>query len=178
MAPYVNYITPRGYKRLQDELDALWGTVRPKVVDEVHYAASLGDRSENAEYIYGKKKLRKIDRRVRWLRKRLEAAQVVDPAIDRGTRVFFGATVVLAYEDGTERRLDLVGEDEIEPEKGRISWRSPIGRAVMRREEGDAVSVKGPEGLIDVEIAEVEYCEQDPDDESQAIFRDISLGER
>ena len=171
MAGFVNYITPRGFKRLQAELDALWGTVRPKVVDEVHYAASLGDRSENAEYIYGKKKLRKIDRRVRWLRKRLEAAEVVEPAIDRGTRVYFGATIVLTYEDGTERQLDLVGEDEIEPEKGRISWRSPIGRAVMRREEGDVVSIKGPEGLIEVEIAEVSYLEQAPDDENQAIFR-------
>ena len=178
MAGFVNYITPRGHKRLQDELDALWGTIRPKVVDEVHYAASLGDRSENAEYIYGKKKLRKIDRRVRWLRKRLESAEVVDPAIDRGIRVYFGATVTLGYPDGTERTLDLVGEDEIEPDKGRISWRSPIGKAVMRKEEGDSVKIRGPEGMIEAEIVEVAYSEQEPDAEGAGIFKDISLGAR
>jgi transcription elongation factor GreB len=176
MAEWKNYITPRGYKRLLDEQQQIWSVIRPKVVDEVAYAASLGDRSENAEYIYGKKKLRKLDSRLRWIRKRIEAAEVIDPAIDRADKVFFGATVTLLYQNDTERRFSLVGEDEIELQKSRISWRSPIGRAVMGKREGDEVRIRRPEGMAEVEILEVEYLSQKDDDTEVAIFRDISLG--
>ena len=161
--PFKNYITPRGYKRLRDEADYLRFTMRPEVVDEVAYAASLGDRSENAEYIYGKKRLRAIDRRLRWLHKRIEAAEIVDPAHDRGERVFFGATVTLEYPDTSTRTVELVGEDEIESHLGRISWRSPIGRALMRKEEGDLVTIRHLEKVIEIEIIAVTYQPQEPD---------------
>ncbi len=157
MAEFKNYITPTGFKRLRDESTRLRSEVRPKIVDEVAYAASLGDRSENAEYIYGKKKLREIDRRLRWLDKRLEAAEVIDPAIDRGDTVYFGATVVLGYPDGSERTYTLVGEDEIDAERGLISWRSPIGKALMRRKEGDQVVAQVAGGRRELEIVEVIY---------------------
>ena len=163
-APFKNYITPRGYRRLRDEQDRLRLVERPAIVEEVAYAASLGDRSENAEYIYGKKKLRQIDRRLRWLDKRIDAAELCDPAIDRGDRVFFGATVILAFPDGSERTYDLVGEDEIEADKGRISWRSPIGRAVMRRQEGEVVTLDHLGRSREVEILEVLYRPQEPDE--------------
>lgn len=166
-ASWKNYITPRGFGRLSTEQEWLQRTERPRVVAEVSYAASLGDRSENAEYIYGKKRLRAIDRRLRWLSKRIEAAEVIDPAIDRGTRVFFGASVTLEYPDGRERTVVLVGEDEIESELGRISWRSPIGRAVMRRDEGDTVRFKHAGEQIELEIVEVEYEAQEPDEEGR-----------
>lgn len=156
-------MTPRGYRRMRREQDELRFTQRPKIVDEVAYAASLGDRSENAEYIYGKKKLYEIDRRLRWLDKRLGAAEVVDPAIDRGDRVFFGATVVVEYPSGDERTFELVGVDETEPDKGRISWRSPIGRAIMRQREGDLVGVMIDGELAELEILEVSYEEQQED---------------
>ena len=117
MAEHKNYITPLGYARLRDEQDALRLVERPHIVDEVARAAAMGDRSENAEYIYGKRRLRQIDRRLRFLDKRIEAAEIVDPSIDRGDRVFFGATVTLGYPDGSEREVQLVGQDEIEPEK-------------------------------------------------------------
>lgn len=166
--PFKNYITPRGYRRLRDEQDRLRLVERPKIVEEVAYAASLGDRSENAEYIYGKKKLRQIDRRLRWLDRRIENAEICDPAADRGDRVFFGATVVLAFPDGSERTYDLVGEDEIEADKGRISWRSPIGRAVMRRQEGDIVTLAHLGQTREVEILEVLYRAQAPDEAPDA----------
>ncbi|PIE20121.1 MAG: transcription elongation factor GreB [Proteobacteria bacterium] len=163
MGEWKNYITPRGLKRLRDEQRWLRLVERPKIVDEVAYAASLGDRSENAEYIYGKKRLRQIDRRLRWLDKRIRAAEVVDPATDRGERVFFGATVTLGYPDGNERVVTLVGEDEIESDKGLISWRSPIGKLLMRRAEGDSVHLKHLERSTKIEILEVEYLDQEPD---------------
>jgi transcription elongation factor GreB len=168
MADFKNYITPRGYKRLRDEHLFLRVVERPRVVDEVAYAASLGDRSENAEYIYGKRRLREIDRRLRWLHKRLAAAEIVEPSIDRGEVIFFGATVTLLAEDGSERRLELVGEDEIETELGRISWRSPLGAALMRKREGDTVRFAAPErtrGHDVLEVAEVRYERQVPDPE-------------
>lgn len=165
MAEFKNYITPRGYKRLTDEQGHLRSITRPKVVEEVSYAASLGDRSDNAEYIYGKKKLRAIDRRLRWLGKRIEAAEIVETGIDRGDKVFFGATVSLEYTDGQERTFALVGEDEIEPSKARISWRSPIGRALMGRLEGDEIIIRQPGGLARAEILEVSYLNQEPDPE-------------
>jgi transcription elongation factor GreB len=163
MSEWKNYITPRGYGRLIDEQDHLLRVSRPKIVEEVSYAASLGDRSENAEYKYGKKKLRAIDRRLRWLGKRIEPAVLVDPSLDRGDKVFFGATVTLEYVDGKERTFALVGEDEIEPSKHRISWRSPIGRAVMGKTEGDEALIRQPDGLSRVEIVHVAYIEQEPD---------------
>ncbi len=167
MTDFKNYITPRGYKRLRDEHNFLRIVERPRVVDEVAHAASLGDRSENAEYIYGKKRLREIDRRLRWLHKRLAAAEVVEPSIDRGEVVFFGAVVTLIDEEGSERRLELVGEDEIETELGRISWRSPIGAALMRKREGDTVRffTPGDRRGESLEIGEVRYERQVPDPE-------------
>ena len=164
--PVKNYITPRGLKRLRDEHRFRRLVERPKIVDEVAYAASLGDRSENAEYIYGKKKLRQIDRRLRWLHKRIAAAELVDPSVDRGDRVFFGATVVLGYPDGGERTIELLGVDEIETDKGRISWRSPLGRAIMGKREADLVTLALPDGgdeRVEVEIVEVRYQRQEPD---------------
>ena len=124
----------------------------------------MGDRSENAEDIYGKKRLREIDRRLRWLDKHIEAAEVVDPAIDRGARVFFGATVVLGFPDGVEKTYELVGRDELEPQLNRISWVSPIGRAVLRRQEGDLVTFHREGIVTEVEILEVIYRPQTPDD--------------
>jgi len=167
MADFKNYITPRGIKRLRDEQRWLRLIERPRIVDEVAYAASLGDRSENAEYIYGKKRLREIDRRLRWLDKRISAAEVVDPSADRGEVVYFGATVLLGYPDGGEKLLDLVGEDEIESDKGRVSWRSPIGKALMRRREGDYVKLKHLGNTTEIEIVEVTYREQELDPPSR-----------
>ena len=167
MADVPNYITPRGYARLRAEQDHKRLVERPQIVDEVAYAASLGDRSENAEYIYGKRKLRQIDSRLRWLDRRIENAEVVEPSIDRGDVVRFGATLAVAYEDGTERTFDLVGVDEIEVDLGRISWRSPIGRALMGRTEGDEVTVHVDGRAIVLEILEVSYRAQTPDPPSQ-----------
>lgn len=164
----VNYITPRGYARLERELDELEHVERPKIVEIVAWAASLGDRSENADYIFGKKRLRQIDRRRRWLAKRLEAAQVVDPSEDRGDRVYFGATVTVGYPDGRERTVQLVGEDEIDPARGEISWRSPLGRALMRREQGDLVTLRHAGEVTELEVVEVDYLPQAGDEAPEA----------
>ena len=161
MAELKNYITPLGYARLRDEQDTLRLVERPHIVDEVARAAAMGDRSENAEYIYGKRRLRQIDRRLRFLDKRIEAAEIVDPSIDRGERVFFGATVTLGYPNGSERVVQLVGQDEIEPEKARISWRSPLGRVLMRRQEGDEVILNHADARTAIEILEVSYVPQE-----------------
>src|SRR5215470_9571137 len=143
-----NYITPLGYRKLSQEAHKLRMVDRPRVVDEVAHAASLGDRSENAEYIYGKKKLREIDRRLEWLGKRLDAAVVVDPKDKRGDdRIFFGATVDLEDDDGEGKTVTLVGEDEIDVSAGRISWRSPVGAALLGKREGDEVRVRTPAGV-------------------------------
>ena len=163
MAEIKNYITPRGFKRLRAEHDELWFVERPHIVDEVARAAAMGDRSENAEYIYGKKRLREIDRRLRWLNKRLDATEIVDPAIDRGERVFFGARVTLGYMDGTERTVDLVGVDEIEVDKQRISWRSPLGRLLIGKSEGDEVTLNHAGESVPLDILEVQYVPQDED---------------
>jgi transcription elongation factor GreB len=152
-----NYITPGGYKRLCDELTQLRTVARPKIVQEVADAAAQGDRSENAEYIYGKKKLREIDRRMRFLGKRIDAAVVVDPTQQRGPKVFFGATVALEDDDGGEQEVTLVGEDEIDVPKKRISWRSPIGAALLGKREGDDVRVQTPAGAKTFTIVEVKY---------------------
>jgi transcription elongation factor GreB len=146
-----NYITPEGAKRLQEELQRLLESDRPKVVQDVADAAAQGDRSENAEYIYGKKRLREIDRRIHWLTKRLESVQVVRPREAGTKQVFFGAWVEIEDEEGARAVYRIVGEDESEPERGHISWRSPIGRALLSKREGDVVIYRRP--VIDVRRA-------------------------
>lgn len=155
--PAPNYITPSGVARLQQELQTLVRVERPKTVDEVSVAAAHGDRSENAEYKYGKLRLKEIDRRIRFLTKRLDSAVVVDPATQRGDSVFFGATVEVQDEEGAEKTYTLVGEDESEPKAGRISWKSPLGRALLKKKVGDFVVVKRPAGEIELEILAIRY---------------------
>ncbi len=154
-----NYITPEGARRLQDELGQLRSKERPKVVTEVADAAAQGDRSENAEYIYGKKRLREIDRRMRFLTKRLEAAVVIAPSAQSGDRVFFGARVRVEDEDGKETVYQIVGEDEIDLTQGRVSWRSPIGRALLKKTPGDTVLLRKPSGEVELTIVDVSYPE-------------------
>lgn len=152
-----NYITPAGYARLEKELEHLLTVERPVVVKVVAWAAGLGDRSENADYIYGKKRLREIDRRIRFLSKRLGCAQIVDPAQQPHDRIYFGATVVVADESGREATYTIVGLDELDPARGRISWRSPLACALLGREEGDRVTVHTPAGQQVLDILEVRY---------------------
>jgi transcription elongation factor GreB len=153
-----NYMTPVGWQRMRDELKWLVNTERPAVTQVVSWAASLGDRSENADYIYGKKRLREIDRRIRYLTKRLEAAEVVDPATREETdQVFFGATVTYATKDGAELKLRIVGIDEMDPARNYVSWISPIARAFIKAREGDWVQLKTPGGVEELEILEVRY---------------------
>ncbi|MEZ4445700.1 MAG: transcription elongation factor GreB [Polyangiaceae bacterium] len=152
-----NYITPAGAERLQAELRQLVAVERPKTVDEVATAAAHGDRSENAEYKYGKLRLREIDRRIRFLEKRLDRVVVVDPATQSGDVVFFGATVEVEDEEGVTKRYTLVGEDESEPAAQRVSWRSPLGRALLKRRVGDFVVVRRPAGDMELEILSIRY---------------------
>jgi transcription elongation factor GreB len=154
-----NYITPAGYQRLKDEALHLLDKERPEVVRVVQWAASNGDRSENADYIYGKRRLREIDRRIRFLTKRLDLAEVVDPAArdDDTDQVFFGATVTLADEEGSENTYTIVGIDEADVIRGRISWISPLARALLKRREGEQVTFKAPGGDQRLEIVQVEY---------------------
>jgi transcription elongation factor GreB len=152
-----NYITPEGARRLSEELGHLRSVERPRVVQEVQDAAAQGDRSENAEYIYGKKRLREIDRRMRFLTKRLESAVVVDPAQKRGDKVFFGAWVAVEDEKGEQAEYRIVGEDEVDGGRGQISWRSPIGRALLGKTAGDMVVVRRPAGEAELEIVSVRY---------------------
>ena len=153
-----NYMTPAGFARMREELDTLMRKERPEVVKVVTWAASNGDRSENGDYIYGKKRLREIDRRVRYLSKRLANAEVVD-ATKRGKteQVFFGATVTYANGKGEERTIQIVGVDEVDLTKGHVSWISPIAKALMRAEEGDVVKLRTPVGVEELEIVKVEY---------------------
>ena len=157
-----NYITVRGLERLQREVEWLEKVERPKVVAEVAYAASLGDRSENAEYIYGKKRLREIDKRRGYLMKRLEIARPVDPASLTGALVRFGATVDVAMPDGTERTWKIYGEDEVDVDAGILSWRSPIARAMLNKAEGDVARYAAPNGLREIEILAVRFESQPP----------------
>jgi transcription elongation factor GreB len=156
-----NYITPAGFKKLTDELIHLRSVARPKVVQEVSDAAAQGDRSENAEYLYGKKKLREIDRRMRWLGQRIDAAQVVAAKAQPGKedRVFFAATVTLEDDDGETVTYQLVGVDEIDLPNHKISWRSPIGAALLGKKVDDEVRVTTPAGTRKFTIVEVEYLE-------------------
>jgi len=151
-----NYITPGGYARLEAELRKLVELERPEVVKTVAWAASLGDRSENADYIYGKRRLREIDRRVRFLIKRLESAEVVNSSGRDTDQVFFGATVKLKSASG-EKTVTIVGVDEVDPSHGRVSWVSPIARALLKAREGDTVTLRSPAGDEQLEIMEVTY---------------------
>src|SRR3954468_6404810 len=153
-----NYITPAGFARLQAEKKQLLEVDRPEVVKTVAWAAALGDRSENADYIYGKRRLREIDRRVRFLIKRLEAAEIVHSAGRETDQVFFGATIRMKSGSG-ERTVTIVGMDEGEPSKGRVSWISPIAKALLKAREGDAVTLRTPAGEERLEIIEVSYEE-------------------
>lgn len=152
-----NYITPEGARKLSEELGHLRSGERPRVVQEVSDAAAQGDRSENAEYIYGKRRLREIDRRMRYLTKRLESAVVIDPKTRSGDKVFFGATVDVEGEDGAKNTYAIVGEDESDSKAGRISWRSPVGRALLGKRTGDVIVVHRPLGEIELEIVGVRY---------------------
>lgn len=154
-----NYITPKGLQVLQDELHQLSRVERPEVTKTVAWAASNGDRSENADYLYGKKRLREIDKRVRFLLQRIELAVVVDPAGIEADRVQFGATVIIGDEDGTVRTFSIVGVDEIDTGRGLISWRSPIGSSLIGKEVGDTIEVRTPKGVISYEIIEIIYRE-------------------
>jgi transcription elongation factor GreB len=153
-----NYMTPAGFRRLDDELRQLSRVERPKVVEVVAWAAGNGDRSENGDYIYGKRRLREIDRRIRFLRKRLEIAKVVDPAQQKvRDRVFFGATVTYADAEGAEITVRIVGIDEADLERGQVSWVSPIARALLRAQAGDSVQVRAPAGPETVEVIAISY---------------------
>lgn len=153
-----HYMTPGGHRRLCDELDFLVKTERPKIVEIVSWAASNGDRSENGDYLYGKKRLREIDRRIRFLMKRLENAHIIDPGLQQHRdQVFFGATVVVCDEDGTEATYSIVGIDEADPNKGWISWVSPLAKALIKLREGDVARFVSPLGERELEVLEVIY---------------------
>ena len=157
-APAARYITPEGFARLRGELDALWTVQRPKITNEVSVAAAQGDRSENAEYIYGKKKLREIDRRIRYLSKRLESLTVVDPKAQKQTdKIFFGAWFTIEDEDGRRATYRIVGPDEFEVKSGQISIESPLARALIGRSVGDDAVVNRPKGEVEVVVLEVWY---------------------
>jgi transcription elongation factor GreB len=152
-----NYITPKGEARLRGELHQLLTVDRPKMTEVVSWAASLGDRSENADYIYGKKRLREIDRRIRFLTKRLEIAEVVDPANTQADTVRFGATVRVNVDGEGEKTYVIVGIDETDGKRGRVSWISPLGKALLRAKAGDVVTFRAPRGDVDLEILEIRY---------------------
>jgi len=162
MADRVNYITPAGYAALKAEYEMLFGTERPELVELISWAAGNGDRSENGDYIYGRKKLREIDRRISFLSRRMKAAQIVNPADQPDkNRVFFGATVRLVDEEDCERMVTLVGEDEADASAGRISWLSPLANALKRAAVGDSRTVRLPAGPKDYEIIEISYPKPD-----------------
>lgn len=157
-----NYITPAGWQALKDELYRLVNKERPEIVQIVNWAASNGDRSENGDYLYGKRRMREIDRRIRFLTKRLEAAQVVDPETREATdQIFFGATVTLLRGNGSEQTVKIVGIDEIDTAQNKISWISPLARCLIKAREGDEVLLNTPEGREDIEILEVAYVRID-----------------
>jgi transcription elongation factor GreB len=153
-----NYMTPQGYAAMRAELFALIDVERPQVVEVVHWAASNGDRSENGDYLYGKKRLREIDRRIRFLTRRLELAEVVDPAVHHGSdQVFFGATVTYAEASGRERQVTILGIDEADSLKGEVSWVSPIARTLLKSREGDELKLLTPSGVLRIEVLKVSY---------------------
>ncbi len=153
-----NYITPVGYQRLRAELLGLIDAERPRIVEIVHWAASNGDRSENGDYIYGKKRLREIDRRIRFLTQRLEIAEITDPSVHHGSdQVFFGATVTYVDDAGVERTVTILGIDEVDTLQGQTSWVSPVARALTKARVGDEVSLVTPHGVQLLEVLRVQY---------------------
>lgn len=159
-----NYITPAGYARLRAELLELMDVERPKVVETVHWAAKNGDRSENGDYLYGKKRLREIDRRIRFLTRRLEIAEVTDPSVHHGgDQVFFGATVRFADDAGEERSVTILGIDEADGAHAQVSWISPVARALLKSREGDVVRLVTPGGVRELEVLAVSYPEPSGD---------------
>ena len=153
-----NYITPQGYARIRTQLLDLIDNERPKVVEIVHWAASNGDRSENGDYIYGKKRLREIDRQIRFVTKRLEIMEVVDPALHYGSdQIFFGATVTYLEAGGTERAVTILGIDEADSSQGQVSWVSPIARTLLKARSGDAIPLVTPAGVVEIEVVSVHY---------------------
>ena len=152
-----NYMTPAGAERMRQELRKLRYEERPEVTRVVSWAAGNGDRSENGDYLYGKKRLREIDKRMRFLAKRLESAEIVDPLSIQAEYVQFGATVTIRYEDDTEKTFSIVGVDEVDLSKGRISWMSPLANALMRAHEGDWVTFHSPKGQQEIEVVKVAY---------------------
>jgi len=153
-----NYMTPTGYAGLRAELLDLMDNERPRVVEIVHWAASNGDRSENGDYLYGKKRLREIDRRIRFLTQRLEIAEIVEPSVHAGSeQVFFGATVRFLDDEGAERTITIMGIDEADSSQGQVSWVSPVARALLKARVGDEVTLPTPSGLRLLEVLEVRY---------------------
>lgn len=153
-----NYITLAGYARLRSELLDLIDNERPKVVEAVHWAASNGDRSENGDYIYGKKRLREIDRRLRFLTKRLEIAEVIDPSVHHGSdQIFFGASVTYVADTGAARTLIILGIDEADSSQGQVSWVSPIARTLLKAHVGDVLQLTTPAGVVEIEVTGVHY---------------------
>jgi transcription elongation factor GreB len=159
VADQPNYITPKGLQKLKSELKDLIQIERPKIVNTVAWAASNGDRSENADYLYGKRRLREIDKRVGFLTKRIENAQVVNPLEEKGKKVVFGATIYVEDEDGEQKKYQIVGEDEIDTEAGRISWKSPIAVALLGKKVGDEAIIKRPAGDLCVTVDKIEFVE-------------------
>ncbi|MFZ6772264.1 transcription elongation factor GreB [Undibacterium sp. SXout7W] len=155
-----NYMTPEGHQKMKQEFLHLMDVERPEIVQVVHWAASNGDRSENGDYIYGKRRLREIDRRIRFLTKRLDIAEVVDPRVHHGSdQIFFGATVVYENQQGQEVTVCIVGVDEFDPLQGKISWVSPVARALIKARVGDSVMLKTPAGMDELTIIDVSYPE-------------------
>ena len=157
MAP-PRYITPEGFRRLSEEHWSIWTVQRPRIVAEVEAAAALGDRSENAEYIYGKRKLRELDRRLRWLSERMDSLSVIEPKPDQSGRAFFGAWVTVEQEDGEARTYRLVGADEFDVARGLLSVDSPLGRALLGKRGGEVVVVRRPAGPVEVTVVAVAWA--------------------
>jgi transcription elongation factor GreB len=157
MAEKVNYITPEGFRKLQEEFNKLFRDERPKLVETVAWAAGNGDRSENGDYIYGKRRLREIDKRLLFLRDRIEAAKIVDPKEIQSDKVVFGATVKIEDEEGQVKIYQIVGEDELEPGQNKVSWKSPIAKALLGKKIGDEVEIQRPSGTLVAEILEISY---------------------
>ncbi|WP_241558770.1 transcription elongation factor GreB [Halobacteriovorax sp. HLS] len=156
---FINYMTPGSFKRLSDEMNHLLKVERPQTTKVIAWAAGNGDRSENADYIYGKKRLREIDSRLRFLRKRLHNSKVIDPLEMNSDQVQFSATVEVLDEDDQRKEFSIVGIDEVDPSRGKISWRSPLGKVLLGKSVGDFVTVKAPKGEYEVEIIKIEYKE-------------------
>jgi len=156
--PLKNYVTPLGLELLQSEFKKLRYDERPKIVEVVRWAAGNGDRSENGDYIYGKKRLREIDRRIRYLTKRIDSAIVVDPKLQANlTKVFFGATVTFKKENGSESTLKIVGIDEANTEQNKVSWTSPIAKSLLKSQPGDVITLRTPDGTEKLEVLAVKY---------------------